>query len=90
MQRILSPRAASETIAEAHRLWASEISAVFELRGAKDAAEKEALERKYEADLKRLSDVISADKAPGVSIGKLPDPPLSLRKSNSSPRIEPS
>ncbi len=32
LQRILSPRAAAETISEAHRLWASELSAVYELR----------------------------------------------------------
>ena len=31
MQRILSPRAAAETISEAHRLWASEVGAVYEL-----------------------------------------------------------
>ena len=53
-QRILSPRAASETIAEAHRLWASEISAAHELRTCKDDTEKTSVERKYAADLERL------------------------------------
>jgi SpoVK/Ycf46/Vps4 family AAA+-type ATPase len=58
MQRILSPRAASETIAEAHRLWASEISAVFELRASKDDLEKAAVEKKYAADIDRLHNVL--------------------------------
>lgn len=53
-QRILSPRAASETIAEAHRLWASEISAAYELRASKDLTERSAVEEKYAADLERL------------------------------------
>jgi len=53
-QRILSPRAASETIAEAHRLWASEISAAYELRASKDEAERASVGRKYAADLERL------------------------------------
>jgi SpoVK/Ycf46/Vps4 family AAA+-type ATPase len=57
-QRILSPRAASETIAEAHRLWASEISAAYELRVAKDQAERTAVEDKYASDLDRLRNQI--------------------------------
>jgi ATP-dependent Lon protease len=60
-QRILSPRAASETISEAHRLWASEISAVCELRAAKDSNEKSAVERKYSADFGRLRDLMMVD-----------------------------
>jgi len=62
-QRILSPRAASETIAEAHRLWASEVSAVYELRAAKDSVQKAAVEKKYSVDLERLRDSIEADGA---------------------------
>jgi SpoVK/Ycf46/Vps4 family AAA+-type ATPase len=58
MQRILSPRAAAETINEAHRLWASEISAICELRSSKDEAEKELIRSRYETDLARLNDVI--------------------------------
>ena len=54
-QRILSPRAASETIAESHRLWASEISAAYELRASKDVAEKASVQVKYAADLERLA-----------------------------------
>jgi len=53
-QRILSPRAASETIAEAHRLWASEISAAYELRACKDDKERASVELKYATDLQRL------------------------------------
>ena len=60
-QRILSPRGASETIAEAHRLWASEISAASELSAAKDSIEKAAVERKYSADLERLRGLAQAD-----------------------------
>jgi SpoVK/Ycf46/Vps4 family AAA+-type ATPase len=60
-QRIVSPRAASETIAEAHRLWASEISAVCEMRAAKDSTEKATVEKKYAADFERLRDLIQVD-----------------------------
>ena len=61
MQRILSPRAAAETISEAHRLWASELSAVDEIRTAKDERERLFVERRYEADLKRLRSLIEMD-----------------------------
>jgi len=57
-QRVLSPRAASETVAEAHRLWASEISAAYELRAAKDLTEKTSVGEKYAADLERLTCLI--------------------------------
>ncbi|HXZ89733.1 MAG TPA: AAA family ATPase [Candidatus Dormibacteraeota bacterium] len=62
-QRILSPRAASETIAEAHRLWASEISAAYELRAAKDLTEKTSVGGKYAVDLERLTYVIDKARA---------------------------
>lgn len=61
MQRILSPRAASETIAEAHRLWASEISAAYELRASKNDEERAVMQQKYSADLARLRDVYQLD-----------------------------
>ncbi len=61
MQRILSPRAASETIAEAHRLWASEISAAYELRELRSDGERVTMEEKYAADLARLRDVFQLD-----------------------------
>lgn len=50
-QRIVSPRAAAETIAEAHRLWASELSAIEEIRQSSDS---QAVERKYGRDLERV------------------------------------
>lgn len=64
-QRILSPRAASETIAESHRLWASEISAAYELRASKDAAEKASVELKYAADLERLKQLVESEAQTG-------------------------
>jgi AAA+ superfamily predicted ATPase len=65
-QRIVSPRAASETIAEAHRLWASEITAAYELRASKDLTERTAVEEKYAADLERLTDLIETN---GMELG---------------------
>lgn len=61
MQRILSPRAAAETISEAHRLWASELSAVDEIRTAKNQQEKLFVQRRFEADLARLHYLIDLD-----------------------------
>ena len=58
MQRILSPRAAAETITEAHRLWASELSAVYELRGTTDNDRRTLIEKRHDADLLRLRDLI--------------------------------
>jgi len=58
MQRILSPRAAAETITEAHRLWASELSALHESRSAKDNSQRALIEERYKADLSRVRDVI--------------------------------
>ena len=57
MQRILSPRAASETISEAHRLWASEISAAYELRSCTNEIEKAKMKARYVADIERIHDV---------------------------------
>jgi len=62
-QRILSPRAASETIAEAHRLWASEISAAYELRASNDLNERASVSEKYAADLERLAYLTEAYRA---------------------------
>jgi SpoVK/Ycf46/Vps4 family AAA+-type ATPase len=61
MQRILSPRAAAETISEAHRLWASELSAVDEIRIAKDEQGRLFVKKRYEADLNRLQSVIEME-----------------------------
>lgn len=68
MQRILSPRAAAETISEAHRLWASELGAVYELRAAKQDSEKPSIRRRYEADLRRLEDVLQMAKGDGQGL----------------------
>lgn len=66
-QRIVSPRAAAETIAEVHRLWASELSAVAELR---ESADQERVRRKYEEDLERIRSLRGSelDMPEGVSI----------------------
>jgi len=61
MQRILSPRAAAETISEAHRLWASEVSAVDKIRTAKNEQERLFVKKRYDADLKRLQSVIEME-----------------------------
>jgi len=79
MQRILSPRAASETIAEAHRLWASEISAVCELRASKDTADREAVEKKYSTDLIRLRSALESSKQPLLSLDKIDESNYPIR-----------
>ena len=79
MQRILSPRAASETIAEAHRLWASEISAVCELRASKDTADREAVEKKYSIDLSRLRSALESSQQPLVSLDKIDESNYPIR-----------
>jgi len=68
MQRILSPRAAAETITEAHRLWASELSAVYDLRSAKDDNQRALIQARYEADFRRLNDLIQTYRSEGVAI----------------------
>ncbi|HUK49743.1 MAG TPA: AAA family ATPase [Terriglobales bacterium] len=68
MQRILSPRAASETISEAHRLWASEISAAGELSACKDSDAEEKVKRRYGADIERIEDVIDINKTNKVDL----------------------
>jgi SpoVK/Ycf46/Vps4 family AAA+-type ATPase len=70
MQRILSPRAACETIAEAHRLWASEISAVCELLGSKDSLERDEVEKKYSTDLSRLRSALGSEQ-PSLSLDRI-------------------
>ncbi len=70
MQRILSPRAAAETISEAHRLWASEVSAVQELRSAADNAQESAVKKRYETDLRRLHDVLEISRSDGQPLSE--------------------
>jgi len=64
-QRILSPRAAAETIAEAHRLWASELNAVYELNAAKSEEHARAVKDKYKDDLARVFNVLKVDELNG-------------------------
>jgi len=68
MQRILSPRAAAETISEAHRLWASELSALFEIRSAQDDDELQLLKRRYKADIDRVDDVLDINRTEGLQL----------------------
>ena len=65
MQRILSPRAAAETIYEAHRLWASELSAAYEVHTATDEQQSNLISRKYAVDLERLNDIIQISRSEG-------------------------
>jgi SpoVK/Ycf46/Vps4 family AAA+-type ATPase len=78
MQRILSPRAACETIAEAHRLWASEISAVCELRGSKDSLERDEVEKKYSTDLNRLRSALGSEQ-PSLSLDRIDESNYPIR-----------
>jgi SpoVK/Ycf46/Vps4 family AAA+-type ATPase len=64
MKRILRPRAAAETISEAHRLWASELSA-SELVSAKDGSGEHFVKNRYEADLERLQCVLEIARREG-------------------------
>jgi AAA+ superfamily predicted ATPase len=68
MQRILSPRAASETISEAHRLWASEVSAVHDLQVSKIDDERKTIEKRFVADLERVRDVLGISRTDGENV----------------------
>jgi ATP-dependent Lon protease len=59
-ERILSPRGVAETISEAHRLWAAEISAAGELGTATDEEKTGQLQQKYADDLRRIAQMLSA------------------------------
>ena len=81
MQRILSPRAAAETITEAHRLWASELSAVYELRATSDNDQKAQIEKRHDADLKRLHDLVQIyqDESRPISIENVTEATYPIR-----------
>ena len=56
-QRAMSPRGVGETISEAHRLWASELSAAWELQKSRRTGDHSKIEEtiaKYGEDLARL------------------------------------
>jgi len=57
-ERILSPRGVAETITEAHRLWASEISAANELRSASGETARAVAVKRYKTDLKRIAEML--------------------------------
>ena len=57
-ERILSPRGVAETIAEAHRLWVSEIGAAAELRAAPDQHKRTVLLTRFGADMERIQQLL--------------------------------
>jgi SpoVK/Ycf46/Vps4 family AAA+-type ATPase len=68
-QRILSPRGAAETIAEAHRLWASEVSAAREITHAtKEPILEREVVSKYGDDIERLDKMLAIYKLEGINI----------------------
>jgi len=70
-ERILSPRGVSETITEAHRLWASEISAVHELLATRDKAKETIIRRKHKTDLDRLEKILPQTKDDEIKLAKV-------------------
>ncbi len=70
-QRILSPRGVAETVAEAHRLWASEVAAAMEL--VKSEGKPAALQQvrtKYQDDIDRLDQTLAAYKLEGITLDR--------------------
>ena len=90
MQRILSPRAAAETITEAHRLWASELSAVYELRATSDNEKRAQIEKRHDADFQRLHDLLQIyqDESQPISIEKVTETTYPIRLHHFEKAIE--
>ena len=68
-QRVLSPRGVAETVAEAHRLWASEVAAAREISQARH--DNQPIQRvldKYQEDLDRLKEVLEVYKGEGIRL----------------------
>jgi len=66
-QRTLSPRGVSETVSEAHRLWASEIAAAKALTDAGDSEPAvEIVKTKYQEDIDRLNDALKVYQQEGT------------------------
>src|SRR5881628_58289 len=68
-QRVLSPRGVAETVAEAHRLWASEVAAAMEISQARH--DNQPIQRvldKYQEDLDRLKEVLEVYKGEGIRL----------------------
>ncbi len=68
-ERVLSPRGAAETIAEAHRLWASEVAAAREMtRVQKDPSLETQALTKFSDDVERLDKILSLNREEGTNI----------------------
>jgi SpoVK/Ycf46/Vps4 family AAA+-type ATPase len=66
-QRVLSPRGAAETIAEAHRLWASEVASAREMtRSQKEPTMERVVLSKYGEDVERLDQMLGLYKQEGI------------------------
>jgi SpoVK/Ycf46/Vps4 family AAA+-type ATPase len=77
MQRILSPRAAAETILESHRLWASELSAANELKRAETDDQRLSVKKRFDADLERMQSLIGTDDL--ITLQKVDETSYSIR-----------
>src|SRR5713101_6713981 len=68
-ERVLSPRGAAETIAEAHRLWASEVTAAREMtRVQKDPSLETQALTKFSDDVERLDKILDTHRGEGTNI----------------------
>ncbi len=68
-ERVLSPRGAAETIAEAHRLWASEVAAAREMtRVQKDPGLETQALAKFSDDVERLDKTLAMYREDGTNI----------------------
>ena len=68
-ERVLSPRGAAETIAEAHRLWASEVTAAREMtRVQKDSSLETQALTKFSDDVERLDKILATHRGEGTNI----------------------
>ncbi len=68
-ERVLSPRGAAETIAEAHRLWASEVAAAREMtRVQKDPSLETQALTKFSDDVERLDKILAMHRGEGTNI----------------------
>ena len=70
-QRVLSPRGVAETVAETHRLWASEVAAAREMYKVKDQpVATQQIVAKYQEDLDRLDQMLGLYKQEGITLGR--------------------
>src|SRR5712692_5681409 len=68
-ERVLSPRGAAETIAEAHRLWASEVTAAREMtRAQKEPGLEAKVLTKFGEDVERLDKILATHRGEGTKI----------------------